>query len=675
MIRIKHLISGTLCLLAALSLLLTGCAHYRDLPPGTVKEIRGSGFEGVKLEDLQKARPGAAAEGASAIVESQQVGLGLDNESHPEETDSLPPGFEDKEFSTLKPFGRDFFKNYKAFVKPGFRRVSDKKMDPATRQYRLKTGDRVTLHLGGLNKTSYNLAVESDGRIHIPKGGSVFAAGMTFDEIAKQVIFEVQKTSRVKVEVSMKGSKTITVYATGEVRRPIPHAVGAFATLTDALRVMGGPKETGTVRNIQVRRRGMTVASFDLYEFLLKGVKIRDIILMEDDEIYVPRKGPEVAITGNVKRPGIYELKGRYDLNNVVALAGGVLSGTEDMKVQVRRIAGSERKTVYDVTPEELNLETSTPPFLKNRDIVRISPFDETTEAAALEMNEGVDSPSKQRPAALGQAAVSGDQIKYVTLTGEFKLPGRYPVQKGEKLSDVIRRAGGYTKDAYLRGAYFTRETVRQFQQQRLAEMAERIQGDLFPPGSTAIAEGADVDEIRILEDEARLKKRFVEYIQSLKANGRLTIRLAHLRLLKGSAHDIEMEPGDRIHLPQNSNVVNVVGAVMAERPHLYDSKWEYLDYVSASSGYSQSAQDSDTFAIKVDGSTVMLPRGFVEWNSKNERWELKAFSVEKREIESGDVIVVPGSIKHIAWLSQLREITPLLMNTAVLTGTVLKLY
>ena len=675
MIRIKHLISATFCLLAFLSLLLTGCAHYRDLPPGTVKEIRGSGFEGVKLEDLQKARPGSAAQGASAIVESRQVSLDDETESHPAESISLPPGFEDKEFSTLKPFGRDFFQSYTASVKPGSKRASDKKMDPTARQYRLKPGDRITLHMGGANRTSSNLSVETDGRIHIPKGGSVFAAGMTFDEIAKQVIFEVQKTSRVKVEVSMKGSRTITVYATGEVRRPIPHAVGAFATLTEALRVIGGPKETGTVRNIQVRRRGMTVASFDLYEFLLKGVKIRDIILMEDDEIFVPRKGPEVAITGNVKRPGIYELKGRNDLNNIVALAGGVLSGTDDMKVLVRRIDGGERRTVYDVTAEELNLETSTPPALKNRDIVRISPFDESSTTAASGMSEDIDNPSNQRTVASGQAAVSGDQIKYVMLTGEFKLPGRYPIQKGEKLSDVIRRAGGYTTDAYLRGAYFIRESVRQFQQQRLAAMAEKIQRDLFPPGARAISEGTDADQVRILEDEDRLKKRFVEYVQSLKANGRLTIRLAHLRLLKGSAQDIEMEPGDGIHLPQNSNVVNVVGAVMAERPHLYDSKWEYMDYIFASSGYSNSADESDTFAIKVDGSTVMLPRGFVEWNSKNERWELTAFSTEKREIESGDVIVVPGSIKHIAWLSQLRDVTPLLMNTAVLTGTVLRLY
>ncbi len=674
MIRIKHLISGTFYVLAFVSLLLAGCAHYRDLPPGTVKEIRGSGFEGVKLEDLQRAKSGGEAEGASAIVEARQVSLDDETESHPKELDPLLAKFEDKEFSALKPFGRDFFKNYDVYVKPRSGRLSDKKLDPATRQYRLKPGDRITLHMGGANKTSYSLAVESDGRIHIPKGGTVYAAGMTFDEIAKQVIFEVEKTSKVKVEVSMKGSRTITVYATGEVRRPIPHAVGAFATLTDALRVIGGPKDTGTVRNIQVRRRGMTVASFDLYEFLLKGVKIRDIILMEDDEIYVPRKGPEVAITGNVKRPGIYELKGRYDLNNVVALAGGVLSGTDDMKVLVRRIEGGERKTVYDVTAEDLNLETSAPPTLKNRDIVRISPFDETSGAATLE-SEDIDSPSKKRTVASGQATESADQQKYVTLTGEFKLPGRYPVQKGEKLSDVIRRAGGYTSDAYLRGAYFTRESVRQFQQQRLTAMAERIQRDLFPPGSTVIPEGTDVEQSKVLQDEIRLKKRFVEYIQSLKANGRLTIRLAHLRLLKGSTHDIEVQHGDKIHLPQNSNVVNVVGSVMAERPHIYDSKWEYLDYVFASSGYSQSADESDTFAIKADGSTMMLPRGFVEWNSKNERWELTAFSAEKREIEPGDVIVVPGSIKHIAWLGQLRDITPLLMNTSVLTGTVLKLY
>ncbi|MEI6315492.1 MAG: hypothetical protein WCO89_11525, partial [Syntrophus sp. (in: bacteria)] len=153
------------------------------------------------------------------------------------------------------------------------------------------------------------------------------------------------------------------------------------------------------------------------------------------------------------------------------------------------------------------------------------------------------------------------------------------------------------------------------------------------------------------------------------------TITMAHLRLLKGSTQDVELEAGDKLHLPQNGNVVNVIGGVMSEGPHIYDDQWDYREYISAAGGYAKYADEPNVFAIKVDGGVRKLPRGFIEWSDRNNRWEVTAFGREIKQTEAGDVIVVPEKLSHIAWLKQVRDLNQLLMNTAVLTGTALRLW
>jgi protein involved in polysaccharide export with SLBB domain len=713
--RIKYLIFSAVFLLATALLLLTGCARYRDMPPGMAKEIRGSGFEGVSVTDLQKAKPGSDLKTASPVVEAQDVTvLPLNKPSPsaantqtaaalkagPEVAKALPVGPADREFATLTPFGHEFFRTAATVTTTAAWDATDRKNVPASMQYRVGPEDRINLVLGGGINARYELTVDGTGRIDIPRIGSVFVVGMTFEEMSKQIIKKLEETAGVKVDISMNALKTIPIFVRGEVHRPGPHTVGAFATVTDALFFAGGPTETGSVRNVQVRRKSITVASFDLYDLLLKGFKLKDITLVAGDEVFVPVKGPEVGITGSVRRPAVYELKDRYDLENLIGLAGGVIPATETWRIQVERIIGNERKVIYDVSEQDLNRKKPVPLSLEDRDLVRISPL----AVAAVHLNGDAMPPGKdvinpqmkprrslpdktdpsgggegrkseQAAALSAQNITASDSLKFVTLSGEFKIPGRYPIQKGEKLSSVIKRAGGYTNNAYLRGAYFTRESVQQVQQQNLNNMAQRIWQELFPPGAVNVAAKPDTDEIKAMQAESELKQRFVEYMKSLKATGRLTIIVTNLRLLKGSAQDIEMENGDNLHLPQKSNVVNVIGAVMSEGPHIYDYNWDYRKYISAAGGYARYADEPNIFVVKVDGSARKLSRGFIEWINGNEREETTALGQEIKQIESGDVIVVPEELKHIAWLKQISDINQLLMNTAVLTGSVLRLW
>jgi protein involved in polysaccharide export with SLBB domain len=614
-----------------------------------------------------------------------------------------PPsaGPSDREFATLMPFGNEFFRTTATTTTAWD--AKDRKNVPAPMQYRVGSEDKIKLVLRGGINARYELTVDKKGRIDIPLIGSIFVAGMTFEEMSKQVIKKAEETAGVKVDISMNALKTISVSVQGEVQRPGPHTVGAFATVTDALLVAGGPKKTGSVRNVQVRRKGITVASFDLYDLLLKGFKSKDITLMAGDEVFVPVKGPEVGIAGSVRRPAFYELKDNYDLENLIGLAGGVIPATEALRIQVERISGNDRKVIYDVSEQDMNLKKSVPPVLQDWDLILISPFAERSAVAAVPLPGNVVPPGKdaiksemkpllllqgktyqsgkgdaslpQQPAdPSSQNIAAGDSLKYVTLSGEFKIPGRYPIKKGEKLSSVIERAGGYTSNAYLRGAYFTRESVRQVQQQNLNNMAQRISRELFPQGATGIAAQSDTDKIKAMQAESELKQSFVEYMKSLKASGRLTISVTHPRLLKNSVNDIEMENGDNLNLPRNSNVVNVIGTVMSEGPHLYDNNWDYWEYISAAGGYARYADEANIFVISVDGSARKLLRGFIEWSNRNERWEIAAFGQQSKQIEAGDVIVVPEKLTHIVWLKPIGDITRLLMNTAVLTGKVLRL-
>ncbi|MFA6413898.1 MAG: SLBB domain-containing protein [Syntrophales bacterium] len=728
----------------------------------------------------------------------------------PEVANTLPAGSADREFATLMPFGYEFFRTAAATNVTAAKNAvgasttataataattatvsADLNNIPVPMQYRVGPEDKVSLVLSGSINARHELTVDGNGRIDIPRIGSVFVGGMTFEEMSKQVIKKTEETAGVSVDISMNARKTFHVAVRGEVRRPGPHTVGAFATITDALISAGGPSETGSVRNVQVIRKGITVASFDLYDLLLKGSKSKDITLMAGDEVFVPPKGPAVGIAGSVRRPAVYELKDRADLENLIGLAGGVIAApspaTEARRIQVERIIGNERKVIYDVSEQDLNLKKSVPPSLQDRDLVRVSPFTERSASTAAAGSAGVgaavsgaaagatafDVPvaaaatavvgtAISAPAAAGVppvpldgnvapgqniptgAASSGQSVpgavgptadgakvvastvvpldataapaapagKYVTLSGEFKRPGRYPIQKGERLSSVIERAGGYTSNAYLRGAYFTRESVRQVQQQNLNDMAERIERELVPPGvagatintgtstssssrpnnspgassssanvSTRTIPGAAPapDKIKapptMKADELELRQRFVAYMKSLKATGRLTITIAHLRLLKGSTQDVEMEDGDILHLPKNGNVVNVIGAVMSEGPQIYDDKWDYWEYISAAGGYARYADEPNIFTIKVDGGVRKLARGFIEWSNRNEQWEITAFGRKIKQIESGDIIVVPEKLTHITWLKQIRDLNQLLMNTAVLTGTALRLW
>lgn len=904
----------------------------------------------------------------------------------------------------LQPFGYEFF------GQAAVRVATERKDIPVPLKYVIGPGDEVKLLLWGRVNAQFNLTVDRDGKITIPQIGPLFVAGMTFEDMSKHIIKQSEQIVGANVDITLGSLKTIPIFVLGDVRRPGAYTIGSFATITDALLLAGGPSEIGTMRHIQLKRKGQLVTTFDLYDLLLKGDKTKDAILMAGDVVFVPVTGPLVGIAGNVKRPAIYELRDRHDLESVLDLAGGIIPTAYTQQIQLERIIRNERQVVFDIDDKKMEeakavrlqdadlvkvfsivdmnvnvvylngnvkrpgkyeikpgmrlvdlikgvddllpethfdyalikrlnppgMETVLIPFHLGRLLlvkdpaqnVELKPQDRifvfnrwffkdkptieiegeiraecnaeqgaikgqklldtmamATELKIMEddlLKEGLndlavlvrnaasriasggtinrDSISAlqkelnsrgqivfsarlmeletkiknsckinlaegmrvndailiagglsnnsylekgqiirrdekrsyqtiyfnvsqamagkleenillqdedrivihsiweqvykknvsidgdvhnpgtfqytegmtvkdlvfkggnitesafvdeaeissvivddrrifrtQRKIINLRKALEGDpanniplkpydrllvkripdwgRLKYITLTGEFKFPGRYAIEKGERLSSVIERAGGYTSHAYLRAAYFTRNTVRVLQQKSLEDMTRRMERELLSESSSRVGSSVTGEEIQAKGAETLAKQKLIEYMKSLKATGRMTIAMSHLRVIRGGPFDVELEDGDTLDLPKKTSVVNVVGAVMSEGSHIYNDKWGYQDYITVTGGYARYADESNIFVIKVDGSARKLSKGFMEWSDNRERWEVAGYGEKIRQIEPGDVIVVPEKLTTIAWLRDLKDITQILMNTAVVAGVAIKMF
>ncbi len=815
----------------------------------------------------------------------------------------------------LKPFGHDFFRDSAVKV------ITQRSDIPVPVNYVVGPGDEVKIVLWGRVNASYSIPVDRDGKVNIPNIGPLTVAGMTFEQMAGNLIKQAEQMTGTSVDISMGALRTIPVFILGEVRRPGAYTIGSLSTITDALLLAGGPSEIGTMRNVQLKRNNKTIQTFDLYDLLLKGDKSRDVILSEGDIVFVPIIGPYVGIAGNIKRPAIYELKDDFTLKNLFDLSGGIIPTAYTQQMQVERTVKNEKKIVVDINDKNLNKAKNI--YLQDADIVKVfsivdknvnvvylngnvkrggkyalrpgmrlsdilkdenellpdthfdyalikrlkppvmdtvlipfnlgdlllrsdfssnfelqpqdqiyifsrsffkdNPFftvsGEVRKAGKFELLQNLrvkdavlaagnitkdaylkkgqiirvnrqkeystiyfevaramnDDPEenvllqeddhviihsvwekipKKRVTIEGEVLNPGSyqlteqmtindivfkagnvlesaylddveivsrrtdsenrvsltrkninlkkslagetehnlvlfphdhiiirkipdwgRVEFVTLTGEFLFPGRYIIKKGETLSSVLERAGGFSANAYLRGAVFTRGSVREMQQKVIFEMADRLEKELLS-ASANIGTAASKEEIEAKKADLLQKQKFVESLRQLKATGRMTVHLSRVEHLKGKEYDIELNDGDTIFVPTKNNIINVMGAVMAQGTHVYTEKKKYQDFINESGGYADSADKPNVFILKVDGSARKLDRGgLMNWDFSWVSWDPSNPEVRIKEIEPGDTIVVPVKTEHIAWLREFKDITQILMNTAVTAGIVLKLF
>ena len=161
------------------------------------------------------------------------------------------------------------------------------------------------------------------------------------------------------------------------MRSPGAYTVSSFATLVNALLVSGGPSNTGTLRGIELKRGGKTITTFDMYDLLLRGDKSKDVRLLDEDVIFVPPVGPLVGLTGEIRRPGVYELKGRTLVRDILYLAGGISAQTVKGRIQYYKIQDQHYRSVFEGSVDGLSQSV-----LADGDVLRLFPVGHTDSRA-----------------------------------------------------------------------------------------------------------------------------------------------------------------------------------------------------------------------------------------------------------------------------------------------------
>jgi len=724
----------------------------------------------------------------------------------------------------LKQFGYDFFTNSLATIKAA-------ENLPVGGDYILGPGDTLTIDVWGSIQARSQVEVDRNGEISIPKVGPVNVWGLNFGQAKDAINKAIGRLYKgYELNITLGKLRTIEVFVVGEVASPGVYSVSSLATVINALSAAGGPSKNGSLREIKVLKGGKVSQIIDLYDVFLSGDRSSDIRLGNGDTIFVPVIGPVVAVAGELKRPGIYELKDNNTLRHVLDMAGGITAVGYKGRVQVERIQKNGKRVVLDYELKDGAPEgTAADVPIEDRDMVKVfsvspltrqvvklsgnvvrpgehefkpgmkltdlikgfeailpdSYLDAATitrvtlpemhkEVVSFNLGKALNGDSKENIALQEQDVVTvysrwdmqerpvvsisgqvvspgtfdyfenmtirdlivasgslkrnafmdsaeltrvvledgkaraervdvnlakvleGDpgqnlvlqpddalivrgaenwldaQDRFVVMAGEVKFPGTYSISKGETLSSIIARAGGFTDKANLKGAKFTRKSVQELQQKRLAEVIEKTEFDILQKQGEVASVAASREELEATKASLDGLMKSVQKLKEKKAEGRVVIRLSSLEVFRGSPYDLEAMGGDALYIPQESKVVNVLGYVYNSTSFVYMPDENISYYLSMAGGATRDAEEDDMFLVKADGTVVSKQQSSfgIRWDESSRKWTFGSFNSARPD--PGDTLVVPQKLERIAWMREIKDITTILSQIALTAGVIL---
>jgi len=261
---------------------------------------------------------------------------------------------------------------------------------------------------------------------------------------------------------------------------------------------------------------------------------------------------------------------------------------------------------------------------------------------------------------------------RFVTLKGEVKFPGSYSISKGERLSSVIARAGGFSDKAYFSGAKFLRKSVQENQQKRMDEVISRTELDILKKQGELSSLAASKEELEATKSSLEGLMKGLEKLKTVKAEGRVVIHLASLEEFKRTPYDIEMRGGDILEIPPTPNVVNVMGQVYNSTTLIHMNSKTLAYYLKKAGGPTRDAEEGDMYVIRADGSVESRQQysSGIRWNEESKSWTFGGFM--STSLKPGDTLVVPQKLERVAWMREIKDITTIISQIALTAGVVL---
>ncbi|MDZ7892202.1 MAG: polysaccharide biosynthesis/export family protein [Rhodoferax sp.] len=654
-------------------------------------------------------------------------------------------------------YGSDFFESQQS--------TADSTL-PVPAEYILGVGDEVRVQIWGAVDYSGSHTIDRNGQISIPKVGTFSLIGLPVQDLDRALRSQVGKVfTNFQLSATLGRLKSIQVYVVGQVRAPGPHKVPGMGTVVNALFASGGPANSGSMRNIQVKRAGRLIAVFDLYDLISKGDKGQDIALQAGDVIVVPPVGPRVAVTGALDQAAIYELKATgTTVAEVLSSGGGVPTLAQTQKALLERIDASQTPPrqvqelslqgdgskyalrdgdlltllpisqafgnavtlqgavaeplryrwaagmrVSDLIPEREALITAAYYKKKNLLVQNIGPDSRNPESsragsktlsrigatdeqinwdyAVVERLDKGQLVSRLIPFNLKKAVVDKDpannlellagdvvtilshndlrlpqekQSRMVRVEGEVPAPGVYQALPGETMPQLLRRIGGITAHAYVFGIEFSRESVRQRQQENIEALIRRLESQAQAQISATAANSKSPEAVAqaqlVLQQQQAQLKAQIERLKTLRSNGRMALELNTAAATLAALPSVVLEEGDRIVVPATPSHVSAFGSVNNENVFLY-RPGKTVGEIVKSAGLTEDAEPDQAFVLRADGSIV----------ARRDRSGFFGGGFESVVVMPGDTLVVPAQIdresRYNFTVRALKDWTQILSN------------
>jgi protein involved in polysaccharide export with SLBB domain len=666
------------------------------LTPDQIRaRLRASGYPENLLDSYMGTTTGPTSgqPAATELAAIQALGLGPIPQMGP--ALSVDTGLIRRRGDTLAPpsavFGVDVFRRTSTQFLPLL-------AGPVPPDYRLGPGDVLVLILTGDVELAYSLQVTREGFMLIPQVGQVFVSNLTLGQLRDVLYARLGRvysgvrrgqSATTRFDISVANVRANQVYVVGEVAQPGAYQISSLGTVLTALYAAGGVTELANLRRVEVQRLGKTVATLDLYDYLLRGDIRNDIRLETGDVVFLPVHDTRVQVTGAVVRPFVYELKPGETLANLFRAAGGFRPDAALRRVSIHRILSAA--------------ERGPGPF--PRAVLDVPLLPAPPGAAAI---GGVVVPNI--------ALTNGDSVVvdslpslegslFVAIAGMVNKPGRYPWREGMRLRDLVLLARGPQIGASLREA----EIARLPADRSRGELAVTIRVPLdstylferdssgrylgppglgFPAGGTPEVELQPYDNVLILRQpdfdfqrtvvvsgevlypgtySLRTKSERlsdvigraggltqqaypegIRFVRGTNQAGRINIDLPRALRDRGSRDNVILQPGDSIDVPEYQASVKILGAVNSPGSVLWRRGAGLDYYLSAAGGFAFNADKGRVSVRFANGEVRTRHTGFLSSSNPRPGPGSEVFVPVKEAGEKTNMVALVGGIAQV---------------------------
>ncbi|MFW6415337.1 MAG: SLBB domain-containing protein [Thermodesulfobacteriota bacterium] len=407
--------------------------------------------------------------------------------------------------------------------------------------------------------------------------------------------------------------------------------------LSDVLRDPKNIKPGAITDYAVIKRYNASSAEFTTIKFPLEKVfkDEFDKKLQESDRIRILSKEDfgrtqPVFISGAVWKPGKYEFESNMTIEGLLAKAGGLKFGANTDKINIT----SKQKSNGKVINKQRKID------LAAKDKIELQPYDSVT------IPQMKDSQT----------------INTFEITGEVNNPGNYTITDNLYVSDIIRKAGGFTDQAYFYGAEYTSEDAREIQQKSIDKMIQKLQIQLRQNMANQAQTAVSQEAIQASKANVAAAQEIIQELKQIKAQGRIAFRLCSLDDFQGSRFDFQVEDGDSLHIPKKPNFVSVVGSVYSPSSYLYEDG-TVDTYLSKSGGVTERGDRDHIYVLKANGEVVSAP--------SIDAWFSDIYDVK---LKPGDTVVVPEDLERFPYLRMVKDVTDIVFKIATTAGVALSL-